>query len=214
MTKEKNQSRKQVYKCYFPIHQPLTQNPTQYPKCCDASHSWIPLRFPGGSFFLSSVSQSVAWSCWVTPGSWAHSCDSCPFVDTRRHRCCTGLQRAAEGLEWLWLRSKHSKITFIQHSIFKEIRKNHSLGVITLVLKRKRLKKAGILWCLGIWKIYETEAFISDEISAGAMQTKYSWSANGLRQSVYCSLILLFSTSSMTRATSYHSYSLRHLNDL
>lgn len=132
MTKEKNQSRKQVYKCYFTIHQPLTQNPTQYPKCCDASHSWIPLRFPGGSFLLSSVSQSVAWSCWVTPGSWAHSCDSCPFVDTRRHRCCTGLQRAAAGLEWLWLRSKHSKITFIQHSIFKEIRKNHCLGVITL----------------------------------------------------------------------------------
>lgn len=184
MTKEKNQSRKQVYKCYFPIHQPLTQNPTQYPKCCDASHSWIPLRFPGDAFFLSSVSRSVAWSCWATPGSWARSCGSCPSVDRRRRRCCTGLQRAAAGLGWLRLRSKHSTVTFIQHSIAKENRKITAGGVTTLVLKRRRLKKACILWYLGIWKISETEAFISDEISAGAMQTKYSWSANGLRLSV------------------------------
>lgn len=93
----------------------LSPNPSVKPhphsqKSCDASRSLNPLRFPAGSSFPSSASRSAAWSCWATPGSWVRSCGSCLFAGTHKHRCCTGLQRAAAKPGWLWLKDKNSRV--------------------------------------------------------------------------------------------------------
>lgn len=93
----------------------LSPNPSVKPhphsqRSCDASRSLNPLRFPAGSSFPSSASRSAAWSCWATPGSWVRSCGSCLFAGTHKHRCCTGLQRAAAKPGWLWLKDKNSRV--------------------------------------------------------------------------------------------------------
>lgn len=92
----------------FPSTQPSVKPHPLSQSSCDASPSWTPLRFLGGSFSLSSGSRSVAWSCREIPGSWVHWCCSCPFADTHRHRECVGLQRAAADPGWLWLKDKNS----------------------------------------------------------------------------------------------------------